>query len=133
MLRCQLKKTDINTKRFKLEVERYRDANKRLCHISGDVPSYMQDVDPEQEPEQEQDPEQGHEKEVYTVGMVKRCKDGSEWLITHFCEVCQVGLCSLKQYESHCAGKPHAKKVSSLSTLIEILIESLQGKCWSLN
>ena len=77
----------------------------------------MKDVEREIDPdaikspgeEQESEPE-----EEIRIGMIKRCKDGSEWLITHFCDVCKVGLCSERQLEAHNAGKPHEKKVCSL-------------------
>ena len=48
------------------------------------------------------------------IGSVKKDKDGTEWLITHWCDVCRVGLCSERQLEMHNAGKSHKKKVHRL-------------------
>ena len=45
------------------------------------------------------------------IGSIKKAKDGSEWLITHWCDICRVGLVSQRQLEMHNAGKNHLKKV----------------------
>ena len=83
---------------------------------AGDVPSYMQEV-PSETPMEE---EQVEEQQELGIGSIKKAKDGSEWLITHWCDVCRVGLCSQKQYDVHLAGKPHEKKVRRCIDLLRI-------------
>ena len=78
---------------------------------SGDVPSYMKDVEKDSEPKPEGEGEEGHQ--MFGIGSVKKAKDGSEWLITHWCDVCKVGLTSERQLDIHNAGKPHEKKVGA--------------------
>ena len=62
------------------------------------------------------DYEEGNQE--YGIGTIKKCKDGSEWLITHWCDVCRVGLCSQHQFDVHTAGKSHQRKVCAFPPFI---------------
>lgn len=90
----------------------------------GDVPSYMQEV-PSETPMEE---EQVEEQQELGIGSIKKAKDGSEWLITHWCDVCRVGLCSQKQYDVHLAGKPHEKKLKAMGDNSAAYTEFLRMK-----
>jgi len=92
----------------------------------GDVPSYMKDPEPsevDKELNEEPKPLTGKAK-----AKAKWANDDREWVPTHWCEVCNVGLSSQRQLDLHLNGKNHEKKMKLIGENSETYVNFLEER-----